>query len=160
GVTVTAVGPMSIFDSATPYNPAASDVNSIEVGVKFRSDVAGYILGLRFYKGSGNTGSHVGTLWNSSGTVLARATFSGESASGWQQVNFPSPVPISPNTTYVASYHAPNGHYAEDDYGFINSGYNSGPLHALANGVDGPNGVYLYSTSSTFPTTDSGSANF
>src|SRR5262249_2324355 len=93
GVTVTPVGPMSIFDSATAYNPAASDVHSIEVGVKFRSDVAGYILGLRFYKGSGNTGSHVGTLWNSSGTVLARATFSGESASGWQQVNFASPVP-------------------------------------------------------------------
>src|SRR5207302_943965 len=160
GVTVNVAGPMSIFDSAAPYNPSDSDPSSIEVGVKFRSDVAGYILGLRFYKGTSNTGSHVGTLWSSTGAMLARATFSGETASGWQQVNFASPVPISPNTTYVASYHAPNGHYAGDDYAFINSGYTSGPLHALANGVDGPNGVYAYSTSSTFPTSTYASTNY
>ena len=29
----------------------------IEVGVKFRSDVAGTVTGLRFYKGAGNTGT-------------------------------------------------------------------------------------------------------
>src|SRR5207302_5928340 len=114
GVTVNVAGPMSIFDSGAPYNPSDSDPASIEVGVKFRSDVAGYILGLRFYKGSTNTGTHVGTLWTSAGTALASATFTGETASGWQQVNFASAVPISANTTYVASYHAPVGHYAED----------------------------------------------
>ena len=31
-----------------------------ELGVRFQSDVAGYITGIRFYKGSGNTGTHVG----------------------------------------------------------------------------------------------------
>ncbi len=160
GVTVNVAGPMSIFDSGTPYNPADSDSSSIEVGVKFRSDVAGYVKGLRFYKGSTNTGTHVGTLWTGTGTKLASATFSGETASGWQAVNFASPVPISPNTTYVASYHAPGGHYAGDDYAFINSGTTSGPLHALANAVDGPNGVYAYSSGTTFPTSASTSTNY
>ena len=62
-------------------------------------------------------GTHVGHLWTSTGTLLATATFTGETASGWQQVNFATPVAITANTTYVASYHAPNGHYsATDDY--------------------------------------------
>ena len=55
--------------------------------MKFRSDVAGQVTGVRFYKGSGNTGTHIGNLWSSTGTLLASATFTGESASGWQQVN-------------------------------------------------------------------------
>ena len=37
--------------------------SAVELGVKFRSDVAGYITGIRFYKGAGNTGTHVGHLW-------------------------------------------------------------------------------------------------
>ena len=61
----------------------------------------GYITGIRFYKGSGNTGTHVGHLWTSTGTLLATATFSNETASGWQQVNFATPVAITAGTTYV-----------------------------------------------------------
>src|SRR5262249_41199884 len=81
----------------------------------------------------------------------ATATFTNETASGWQQVSFATAVPISPNTTYVASYHAPNGHYSGDEGYFANNGYSTGPLHALTNGVDGPNGVFKYGTSSLFP---------
>jgi acyl-CoA thioesterase len=41
------------------------------VGVKFLSDVAGFITGIRFYKGATNTGTHVGHLWSADGTLLA-----------------------------------------------------------------------------------------
>ena len=75
--------------------------------MKFRSDVAGYVTGVRFYKAAGNTGTHVGNLWSSTGTRLATATFTGETASGWQQVTFSPPVAIAANTVYVASYHCP-----------------------------------------------------
>ena len=71
--------------------------------------MAGTITGIRFYKGAGNVGTHIGSLWNSSGALLASATFANETANGWQQVNFSTPVPISPNTTYVAGYLAPTG---------------------------------------------------
>ena len=70
-------------------------ISPVELGLKFRSDVAGTITGIRFYKASTNTGSHVANLWSSSGTKLATATFTGETASGWQQVNFASPVSIT-----------------------------------------------------------------
>ena len=41
-------------------------------------------------------------------------TFTGETASGWQQATFATPVSINANTTYVASYFAPAGHTALD----------------------------------------------
>ena len=54
----------------------------------------------------------LGHLWDASGNLLATATFTGETASGWQEVDFTNPVAITANTTYVASYFAPAGGYA------------------------------------------------
>jgi hypothetical protein len=138
--------PCSIWD-ASFTGPQDGDTNATEVGTKFRSDVPGFITGLRFYKTSGNTGTHIGRLWTGGGTQLAQATFSGESATGWQNVNLGAPVAINANTTYVASYHAPNGHYSSISGYFALVGKDSPPLHALADGVDGPNGIYRYGAS-------------
>ena len=38
-----------------------NDTASVTLGLKFYSDVPGTITGVRFYKGSSNTGTHVGT---------------------------------------------------------------------------------------------------
>jgi hypothetical protein len=153
-VTVNVGGkscPCSIWpNTAVPANPNEPDSSAVELGVKFRTDVAGSITAIRFYKSSQNTGTHVGRLWSASGTLLRSATFSGETASGWQQVTFASPVPVSANTTYIASYGAPNGHYADDAGAFSGAGVDSAPLHALRSGVDGPNGVW--GDLGTFPT--------
>jgi methionine-rich copper-binding protein CopC len=131
-------------DTAVPPVTSHTDPGAVEVGTKFRADSAGYVTGVRFFKGAGNTGSHVGNLWTADGTLLAKVVFSGESTAGWQQANFTTPVAITANTTYVVSYHAPNGRYAVTLGGFASAGVDSPPLHALANGVDGPNGVYRY----------------
>ena len=137
--------------TAGPVVVDAGDVNPVNVGVKFRSDSDGYVMGLRFYKSALNTGEHVGTLWSSTGTLLGSVTFTDESQFGWQQAIFPTPVPIVANTTYVVAYLAPVGSYAGDNNYFASSGTNSPPLHALANGVDGPNGVYAYGSTVIFP---------
>jgi hypothetical protein len=140
--------PCSIWDAAaTPSTPSDPDTAAVEVGVKFRADVNGQVTGIRFYKGSGNTGTHVGHLWTVGGTLLGTVAFSGETASGWQQATFGAPIPISAGTSYVASYHAPNGHYADDTGYFAVAGHDSTPLRALADGVDGANGVYRYGAS-------------
>jgi len=138
-------------NSATPANPWNSDLNPVTLGVKFRSDVAGTITGIRFYKGAGNNGSHIGLLYSSSGSLLAQATFTGESASGWQQVSFASPVAITANTTYVAAFFTTTGYASNFGY-FANTGVDNAPLHALRSGVDGPNGVYQYGNGPQFPT--------
>jgi WD40 repeat protein len=153
--------PCSIWPStATPTNPSENDTAAVELGVKFRSDVSGRITGIRFYKGSGNTGTHVGTLWSSTGTQLARATFSGETASGWQQVTFATPVAVTANTVYVASYHTDVGRYAADGNFFATVGVDNAPLHALSNGVAAGNGVYRYSATPIFPNSNFQSTNY
>ena len=86
-------------------------------------------------------------LWSSTGTKLSEITFSGETASGWQQANFSSPVGIAANTTYVISYLAPKGYYANDQ-NYAWSTLSAAPLH-----ISGPApGVYSYGAASSFPT--------
>lgn len=142
--------PCSIWPStATPQVAAeTSDPSAVELGVEFRSDIDGYITGVRFYKGATNTGTHVGSLWTTGGARLASATFTGESASGWQQVNFAAPVPITAGITYIASYHTNTGNYAYDLNYFAGRGIDNPPLHALPDSSGTPNGLYAYGAGS------------
>ena len=153
--------PCSIWgNNVIPGTVDSGDASAVELGVRFRADVNGSITGIRFYKSSTNTGTHIGNLWTNTGTLLATATFSGESPSGWQQVTFSSPVTVTANTTYVASYFAPKGHYSADSGFFANAGVDNSPLHALQDGLDGANGVYSYGSASSFPTSTFQSSNY
>lgn len=152
--------PASIWTgSQSPATAATTGAASIEVGVKFRSSQSGFIQGVKFFKGPGNTGTHIGRLWTSTGTKLAEGTFLAESTAGWQQVWFATPVAITAGTTYVASYYAPNGRYAFTEFGFQGAGVTRGPLTALQDGVDGGNGVYAYGTGG-FPNSSFHAANY
>jgi hypothetical protein len=153
--------PCSIWaPSATPATPSDPETAAVEVGTAFRSDVAGRVTAVRFYKGTANTGAHVGHLWTRTGQLLGTATFGAETASGWQQAGFATPVTISAGTTYVVSYYAPNGRYADDEGYFATAGVDRAPLHGLADGQDGPNGVYRYGSGGGFPTESWRSSNY
>jgi hypothetical protein len=152
--------PCSLWsNTATPKVVADSDASAVELGVKFTADKNGLISGIRFYKSSTNTGTHVGSLWSSSGQLLAQATFTNETGSGWQQVKFSTPVAITANTVYVASYHTNVGHYSGDTGYFANS-VDNGLLHALKDGVSGGNGVYAYKSSPGFPNSSYQATNY
>ena len=160
-VSVTISCPCSIWSSVpTPQTPSASDTGAVELGVHFHSTYNGYINGVRFYKGSGNTGTHVGQLWSSSGSLLASATFSGETSSGWQQVTFSNPVPVQANQDYVAAYYAPSGGYALDYEYFATGPTTAGYLQASRDGAGAPNGVFTYSSSPAFPSSSYESSNY
>lgn len=151
----------SIWPASTvPANSSFPDTTSVELGVKFRSDVAGQITGIRFYKGTGNGGTHIGNLWNVAGTRLATVTFAGESGTGWQQALFAAPVSIAAGTQYIASYFAPLGRYAANSAFFASTGVDNPPLHALQNGANGGNGVFRYTAVSAFPTSTFNSTNY
>src|SRR5205823_11882768 len=104
--------------------------------------------------------AHLGNLWSSGGTLLASATFTAETASRWQHVNFSGPVAITANTAYVASYHTTIGHYAGDASYFAAAGVNRSPLHTYANTSATPEGPYTYGSTSQFPTSTYHSANY
>ncbi len=140
----------SLFSTGTvPTIVTANDPNPVELGVKFSASRAGNIIGMRFYKGPQNTGTHTAELWNASGKKLASATVTNETASGWQTVSFSSPVAIAANTTYIASYHS-NGFYSANS-NFFGTTYTNGPLTAPASASIGGNGVYAYGSSVSFP---------
>ena len=149
----------TIFDFATPAVVDSGDTAPIELGVKFRSDEAGSVTGIRFHKSAGNTGTHTGSLWTASGTRLAQVTFTNETASGWQSAEFSSPVEITPGTTYVASYFAPTGRYSVTSGAFTSGGVSNPPLSALANSLS-PNGVFAYGSSSSFPASAWNASNY
>jgi hypothetical protein len=147
--------PCSIWQNGTPAGAVdANDPGSVNLGVQFQAASSGFITGIRFYKESDNTGTHTGSLWSSTGTLLATGTFSNETASGWQELDFTTPVAITAGTTYVASYLTSAGHYAVTGSGLA-SAVTNGPLTALASG-----GVYAYGSASTFPTDTYNASNY
>jgi hypothetical protein len=144
--------------SAVPAITSFQDSTPNELGVKFYSDSGGFITAIRFYKGPQNTGVHIAHLWDINGDLLATATFTNETASGWQQVSLPDPVPITAGSIYVASYWDPNGGYSLNRP-YFTSQYDNPPLHALTDGADGPNGIYM-SNGSSYPTNTYQASNY
>ncbi len=114
------------------------------------STIEGDIRPLAMPIAAGNGGTHLGHLWTASGTQLGEVTFTGETATGWQQATFATPIPISAGTTCVASYYAPTGRYGLNRP-YFSSALSAGPLKALADGEEGGNAV-LKSGASGFPT--------
>jgi hypothetical protein len=148
-------------DSAVPKTVAVTDSKATQVGLKFKSSVAGYVTGVRFYKSAQNSGTHTGNLWDNNGKLLATATFTNETSNGWQTASFTTPVNIAANVTYVISYYAPAGHYSLNANYFKTSSRTKNNLTAPRNTATNPNGVYAYSTiPNTFPTTGGNGANY
>jgi YD repeat-containing protein len=170
-VTVNAANTINIFTSQTPVSVTNNDHQVTvgqEVGLKFTSGSAGYISGIRFYKTTGNTGTHTGELYSSTGTRLAQATFTGETATGWQTVLFSSPVTVTAGTTYTAAYFSSLGNYTEDNDYFLHTSISNSPLNAPADGTNGGTGTdpgtgqgtFKYTASAAFPNQLYRSANY
>ena len=98
-------------------------------------------------------------MWTATGGLLATGTFTNETANGWQLLNFSTPIAIAANTTYVASYHTQSSYYqSSNNFQFV--GADQTPLHALKDGIEGPNGVYGYGPGGIFPNQAYLSSNF
>ncbi len=147
------------FPSDTPATANSGDTSAVELGVKFQASTNGTITGIRFYKGSLNTGTHVGDLWSASGTLLATATFTNETASGWQEADFSSPVAVTAGTTYVASYHTNSGEYSVDPNYFANA-HTNGALTAPSSSSSGGDGVFMYSSNPAIPSGTYNASNY
>ena len=145
-------------DGIVPDSGPDTDTAAVEIGMKFKSDNDGFITGVRFFKDATNTGTHSGALWTANGTLLASVVFADETASGWQQATFSSAVPVTANTVYVISYHAPLGHYSVTEQ-YFDQQVDNAPVHGLAT-TESANGVYTYSGSEAFPSSTYRASNY
>ncbi len=164
-VTVTAADPPRCPCTIWPPGtvPKITDDGAstpVEVGVRFRSDIDGFVSGVRFYKTQPFDGPQVANLWSTDGTLLATANFAGEPTTGWHDVVFAAPVPVAAGTPYVASVFMPMSHYALDPRYFFPAGFDRPPLHAPGNQVGAGNGVYSYGTVSSFPDSTFNESNY
>lgn len=151
----------SFWDNATvPGNTADFDFSLTELGIKFKVNAAGFVLGIRFYKSATNAGPHSGHLFADDGTLMGSVDFCNETASGWQEVYFTTPIAIAADTVYVAAYHAPQGNYSYDHH-YFDSEFDRLPLIAPADSaVTVGNGVYHYGDAGSFPDNTNGATNY
>ncbi|MGO8568566.1 DUF4082 domain-containing protein [Rhizobium ruizarguesonis] len=140
--------------NATPSIISVNDNQPVNLGMKFQADTAGWVTGIRFYKGTDNTGPHNGYLWTASGTLLGGVSFSNETASGWQTATLTQQVAVAADTTYVVSY-STNGNYSATG-NYFSTDVTNGDLTALS----GTNGVYAYGSSGLFPSASYNSTNY
>lgn len=145
--------PQSLFTTQTPARPSATDNRTYELGMKFQLAKAGGITAIRYYKSAGDDGVHVGHIWSSTGTLLASATFSNETASGWQQQALTSPLLVQAGTTYVVSVNIIK------NYPYTGSGLATAIVNGDVSSVaDGNNGVF--GNSGAFPSASYQNANY
>lgn len=110
---------------------------SYELGIRIGVTEPALLTGIRFYKDDLETGTHIGRLWDASGTQLAEASFDAETASGWQTAGFSTPIDLMPGETYTVSVNA--NAYFVDQHDALAEEVTSGPVFAIG---DGNNGVY------------------
>jgi len=117
-----------------------------EDATQFSSSQAGTIQAIRFYKAAGETGTHVGRIWDdATGAQLAAVTFTGETASGWQTQSLTTPLSIIANKLYRVSYNF-NNNLAKTP---------SGLQTPISNGVLTAKSSFYTTPIGTFPTTGS-----
>jgi hypothetical protein len=159
----TAACPCSLFSSVTtPASVGLSTADgrtgagpfTYEMGVKVKATQDMQVTSIRYYESPGETGTHVGRIWTSTGVLLASVTFTNESGSGWQQQALGSPVTMTANTVYVVSVNQ-NSFFVMTSGGLASS-VTSGPLQSVA---DGANGVFG-SSAGTFPSSTYASSNY
>ena len=127
---------------------------SYELGVKVTVDQPMQLTALRFWKSPAETGTHVGNVWTSTGTLVTSVTFSSETASGWQLQPLTTPLQLQPGTVYVISVNV-NAFFGSTPFG-LQSQVISGPLRSAA---DGLNGVFG-SSAGVFPNQSYHSTNY
>lgn len=160
-VVTTLILPWSqtLFGDRVPANTVEeADTRAVEIGMRFRSNVAGTVQALRFYRGTGNANGYTARLWSSTGTLLAQVAVRDGRIPGWQEAPLPTPVALSANTLYVVSYHTSNGLFARDVSGLAST-VTSGNLTAPSSASVGGNGVFAYGVGG-FPASSYKDANY
>jgi len=150
----------SLWNDATIPASFTTDGSDLELGMRFRSDLDGFITAIRFWKQATNPNDIRLSLWSNVGDLLGRVTRPGDAESGWQEIAM-TPVAITADTTYVVSYFlTPTASYGFNSLYFASSEFANPPLRALQDGADGANGVFNVSIGGGFPVDTFNSTNY
>jgi len=138
-------------------NSAGPDRAS-EAGVRFFSDVAGYVTAIRFQQKADDGGGRAVRLWNRDGALLAEAKSRKRGGNGWEEVVLPRPVAIEAGARYVASCGVEAGRLRVTR-GYFSQGVSNPPLHVRVGTPADVGGVFALGRPGAFPTDAYFSAN-
>lgn len=146
-------GPYSILpNDGVPDGFESSGSDAEELGVRFYPTVDGEIRGLRFYRSPNDLGGNTGHLWAEDGTLLGSVDFPFSPSEGWVTGEFDSPIPVSANVIYIASYHTSGG-YSYSPFYFAEADVMGTGLVAPRDGTTGgSNGIYCSGSVPCAPT--------
>jgi hypothetical protein len=133
---------VSLFPTVDPatITAGAAGGSTWEQATQFSSYVNGRITHIRYYKVSGETGTHVGRIWNDTGTLLAQVTFANETAFGWQEAILPTPLQITAGVKYRVSYNVNT--YGAKIPGGLGSPFMNWPLTSFTGFYSTPAGTF------------------
>jgi len=146
---VYGAGQTIFTDSMAPNRTSVDTDGGREVGTRFTVDTDGLVNRFRFWKAAGESGTHTARLWTTSGTLLASATFSNETSSGWQEVSGGTAIAagtyvVSVNTNVqmvkTAMYFDTAGAISHDDI-YANLSYHGQPAGSFP--TTGASGIYF-----------------
>lgn len=129
------LGQNSIFTTQVPTGEYFD--GPYELGTKFTVSKVARIKAIKYYKMPGETGTHVGRIWDFWGRQLGAFTFTDETASGWQTVQIPVDFQVYPENVFWVTVNS-NTSYAATPAGLA-SQITNGIISSVA---DGANGVY------------------
>jgi hypothetical protein len=145
---IVRVGSTSVFLTDAPETIATGQGLTWEQGLEFSSSVNGEITHIRYWKAADEpAGGHIGRIWSTNGTLLATASFTCETASGWQQAPLSPALPITAGVHYKVTYNVSN--VVSKTFNVLNSPITVGLLTGWGSSFSTPAGSY--------PTTGSGS---
>ena len=122
------------------------DANALNLGVRMTATQAVTITRSRFYQLAESNGTHTAHVWAANGSLIATEAFTGETASGWQEVTLSSPVAIASGAEFTVGYFTSAGHYPRGSFDV--------PTGSPFSGV---NGAYEYSAvDGTYPPNNQG----
>jgi|SRR5215471_751168 len=141
----------SFLDHAVSLTWSTNGTPNTVVGYTWTPDKNGNLNGLYFYKFAGDTGAHTAFCWlESNQSLLGSVLFTGETASGWQYMAFPTPIAVTAGTNYRVAISHVTGSWAYDY-----SGYHF-PFTAGTVMHTGNNGWYGNGSQTNYPTSSSG----
>jgi hypothetical protein len=142
----------SLYNGQTPTETLdAGSTGGWEVATRFTSSKKGKVIGFRFYRASGETGTNTARLWTESGQQLASANFPSGGA-GWTEVylSASAAASINANTNYRVSVNT-NQTQVKTGGGYaFNGALTSGPLYSEGGYYGQPMGSMPNSYSSSY----------
>lgn len=140
----------SLYTSQSPTETLDA-TGGWEVGTRFTSSKKGKVIGFRFYRASGETGTNTARLWTDGGQQLASASFPSGGA-GWTEVylSASAAASISANTYYRVSVNTNTAQVKTGGGYAFNGALSNGPLYSEGSHYGQPTGTMPNTSSASY----------